>query len=126
MSCVETACAHIACSGWICFSKRPEASLRSASFSDVRWMLGPIQVAASIRTRVVVSETSERWPPITPAIDVGPSASSITTISESSVRSTSSRVVTRSPSFARRTTSVAPATLSRSKACSGCPVRSIT
>ena len=122
ISAVETACAHIACSGWICFSKRPDASLRSARRRDVRWMLGPTHVAASIRTRVVASETSERWPPITPAIDVGPSPSSITTISASSVRSTSSSVVTFSPSFARRTTRVEPATLSRSKACSGWPV----
>ena len=48
-------------------------------------MLGPIQVATSISTRVVPSWTSERAPPMTPAIDVGPSASSMTSISASSV-----------------------------------------
>ena len=32
---VDTACASIACSGWIPFSNRPDASLRSPSFSDV-------------------------------------------------------------------------------------------
>ena len=52
-----------------------------------------------------LSRTSERAPPITPAIEVGPSASSITHISASSVRSTSSSVVIVSPSRARRTTS---------------------
>ena len=89
-------------------------------------MFGPFQVAASISTRVVPAWTSERAPPITPAIDVGPSASSITTMSASSVRSTSSSVVIVSPSRARRTISVPPATRSASKACSGWPVSSIT
>ena len=49
--------------------------MRSASRVDVRWMFGPFQVAASISTRVVVSRTSERSPPMIPAIDVGPSSS---------------------------------------------------
>ena len=44
-------------------------------------MLGPTQVAASIATRVVVSDTSDTWPPITPASDVGPSASEISAMS---------------------------------------------
>ena len=56
------------------------AAQRRAS-SEVRWTFGPSQVATSISTRVVPSWTSERAPPITPAIDVGPSSSSITTIS---------------------------------------------
>ena len=43
-------------------------------------MFGPFQFAASISTRVVPSLTSERMPPITPAIEVGPSASSITSM----------------------------------------------
>ena len=100
--------------------------MRRPSRVDVRWMFGPFHVAASISTRVVESRTSERAPPITPAIDVGPSASSITHISASSLRSTSSSVVIASPSRARRTTSVPPATRSASKACIGCPVSSIT
>ena len=99
--------------------------MRRPSRVDVRWMFGPCQVAASISTRVVPACTSERAPPITPAIEVGPSASSITTICASSVRSASSSVVMRSPSRARRTTSVPPATRSASKACIGWPVSSI-
>ncbi len=89
-------------------------------------MFGPSQVATSISTRVVASPTSERAPPITPAIDVGPSASSMTTMSESSARTWPSSVSIFSPSAARRTTSRPPATRSRSNACSGWPVRSIT
>ena len=85
-------------------------------------MFGPSQVATSISTRVVSSSTSERAPPITPAIDVGPSSSAIRTMSASSVRVAPSSVSTCSPSCARRTTSRCPATRSRSKACSGCPV----
>ena len=88
-------------------------------------MLGPSQVATSSSTRVVSGATSERAPPISPAIDVGPSASSITTISESSSRVWPSSVCTCSPSRARRTVSRPPATRSRSKACSGWPVSSI-
>ena len=89
-------------------------------------MFGPFQVAASISTRVVLSRTSERAPPMTPAIDVGPSASSITQTSGSSVRRTSSSVVIVSPARPRRTTSVPPATRSASNACIGWPVSSIT
>ena len=89
-------------------------------------MFGPFQFAASISTRVVPSLTSERAPPMIPAIDVGPSASSITSICESSVRSTSSSVVIVSPSRARRTVSEPPATRSASNACSGWPPSSIT
>ena len=64
-------------SGGSPFSKRAEASLRSPSAHAVRWMFGPFQFATSSSTRVVDSPTSERAPPITPAIEVGPSASSI-------------------------------------------------
>ncbi len=88
-------------------------------------MLGPFHVATSISTRVVSGATSERAPPISPAIDVGPSPSSITTISPSSVRVCPSSVSTCSPSCARRTVSVAPATRSRSNACSGWPLSSM-
>ena len=88
-------------------------------------MSGPFQLATSSSTRVVPAPTSERAPPISPAIEVGPSASSITTISPSSVRVCPSSVCTCSPSAARRTVRRAPATRSRSKACSGWPVSSI-
>jgi len=74
------------CSGCSPFSNRADASLRSPSRQEARWMFGPLQVATSSSTRVVSGPTSERAPPISPAIEVGPSASSITTISESSVR----------------------------------------
>ena len=114
------------CSGWSPFSNRVEASERRPSRVDVRWMFGPFQVAASISTRVVVSRTSERSPPMIPAIDVGPSSSQMITMSASSVRSTSSSVVIVSPSSARRTTSRPPATRSKSNACIGWPLASIT
>ncbi len=89
-------------------------------------MFGPTQVAASISTREVSSETSEIWPPITPAIPLGPSASQTSAISVLKVRSTSSSVVIFSPALARRTTIRPPRTRSRSKAWSGWPVVSIT
>ena len=99
-----------------------EASLRRPSVSDVRWMFGPFQVATSISTRVVSRETSDRAPPITPAIEVGPSSSSISTISASSV---ADLPVERLELLARRgppDRERAPATRSRSNACSGWPV----
>jgi hypothetical protein len=89
-------------------------------------MFGPTHVAASISTRVVSPETSEMSPPITPAIPLGPSASHTRAISSVKVRSTPSRVVIFSPARARRTMICRPRTLSRSNACSGCPVASIT
>ena len=119
-------CAAIACSGWSCFSKRAEASVRRPSAFEVRMMFGPTQVAASIRTRVVCSDTSEIWPPMIPAIPLGPSASQTSATSDVKVRSTSSRVVIVSPSAARRTTMRAPRTSSRSNAWSAWPVQSIT
>ena len=116
----------IPCSGWSPFSNRVEASERRPSRVDVRWMFGPFQVAASISTRVVESRTSERSPPMIPAIDVGPSSSQMISMSASNVRSTSSSVVIVSPSSARRTTSRPPATRSKSNACIGWPLASIT
>ena len=112
-------------SGWSCFSNRVDASERRPSAFDVLSTFGPTHVAASIRTRVVASETSEIWPPMIPAMPDGPSASPTSAIEESKVRSTSSRVVIRSPSSAHRTTIFAPRTSSRSKACIGWPVSSI-
>ncbi len=89
-------------------------------------MLGPFQVATSSRTRVVASETSETWPPMIPAIPVGRSRSQTSTVSASKLRSTPSRVVIFSPSRAVRTMISPPGTLSRSKACKGWAVISIT
>ncbi len=89
-------------------------------------MVGPSKVAASSRTRVVPAETSANSAPKIPAMTAGRSASQIASIEPSSVRSCPSSVVIDSPSPARRTTIRPPASRSRSKAWSGCPVRSIT
>ena len=89
-------------------------------------MLVPFQFATSSSTRVVSSETSETWPPMIPAMPEGPRLSQTSTVSASKVRSTSSSVVIFSPSLAARTVSAPSGTLSRSKACSGCAVSSIT
>ena len=116
----------MASSGWSCFSNRVLASVRSPSRPDVRRMFVPTQVAASISTRVVPEETSATWPPMTPAIPEGPSPSHTSAASLVNVRSTPSSVVIVSPSRARRTTMRPPRTRSRSKACRGCAVTSIT
>ena len=89
-------------------------------------MLTPFQVATSSSTLVVESLTSETRPPMIPATPVGPSRSQTSTASESKRRSTPSSVVIVSPSRAVRTMISPPGTLSRSKACSGCAVISIT
>ncbi len=89
-------------------------------------MLTPFQVATSSSTRVVESETSETWPPMIPAIPEGPSRSQTSTASSSKLRSTPSSVVIFSPWLAVRIVSAPPGTSSRSKACSGCAVSSIT
>ena len=77
MSFVATICASIACSTDNPFSKRALASERRPSFGDVAWMFGPSQLATSMSTRVVSGWTSERIPPMTPAIEVGPSSSAM-------------------------------------------------
>ena len=90
-------------------------------------MLVPFQLATSSRTRVVSSETSETWPPMIPAIPDGPvRVADEHRLGVEASRSTPSRVVIVSPSAAARTISAPPGTLSRSKACSGCAVSSIT
>ncbi len=70
-------CASRVCSTGSDFSKRPDASVRTAMAHEALWIDGPCQVATSIATRVVVASTSERSPPMMPATDVGPSASEI-------------------------------------------------
>ncbi len=126
MSRVATAWPSSVCSGARPFSKRALASLRRPSFCDVAWMFAAFQLAASMRTRVVSACTSERLPPMTPAIEVGPAASAMRQTSASTVRVWSSSVTTCSPSVARRTTRRRPSIRSRSKACIGWPVSSIT
>ncbi len=108
------------------FSKRLLASLRMPVCISVRRMLGPLKLAASRTTSVVVSSTSASTEPNTPAITRGFSTSAITSIWPSSVRSTSSSVTILSPLFARRAMSVPPQILPASKACRGCPQPSIT
>ena len=61
-----------------------------------------------------------------PAIPEGPFSSQTRTVSASKRRSSPSRVVIVSPSSAARTVSAPSGTLSRSKACSGWAVSSIT
>ncbi len=100
--------------------------MRSPSIDDVRRMFTPFQVAASSRIREVEPATSETWPPMIPAMPVGPSRSHTRTVCSSNVRSEPSSVVIVSPSRAVRTMISPPGTRSRSKACSGCAVMSIT
>ncbi len=69
--------------------------------------------------------TSVVAPPITPASEIGPDSSVTTMSSGSSARSTSSSVVSFSPSAARRTT-IPPLSDGVSNACMGWPVSSIT
>ena len=89
-------------------------------------MLTPFQVATSSSTLVVVSLTSETRPPMIPATPVGPLRSQTRTVSVSNRRSFPSSVVIVSPSRAARTMISPPGTLSRSNACSGWLVSSIT
>ena len=84
---VATIWARSARSGWSCFSNRDEASDRRLRSREVRRMLGPFQVAASIRTEVVESETSDTAPPMTPATAAGPLLSQTRTVSDETSRS---------------------------------------
>ena len=108
------------------FSNRPLDSDRRPSASDVRRMVGPSNAAASSSRRVVPSFTSTSSAPMMPAMTHGRSASQMASMSGLSARLWPSRVVTGSPSPARRTTTAGPAMRSRSNACSGWPVSSIT
>ncbi len=77
--------------------------------------------ADSISTRRVDGRTSVVSPPMIPAIASGSAPAVIRVSPESITRSRPSRVRSRSPSAARRTTIRRPGTRSRSKACSGWP-----
>ena len=71
------------------------------------------QCAASTSTRVVVADISVVSPPITPPRPMIPESSVTTRSSGESARSAPSRVVSRSPSTARRTR-IGPCSLSAS------------
>ena len=124
---VATAWASSAPSGGRPFSKRAEASLRRPIFDDVRLMFGPFQVATSSSTRVVVScdLRAQRRPSRRRATSARRRRRSRRRRGRARApgRRASSIV---SPSRAARTTSRPPAMRSRSKACSGWPVSSIT
>ena len=90
-------------------------------------MGGQVSEASSGTTRVLM----EAAPRVRPNVlshpnALGPSASQTSATSGLKLRSTPSGVVIVSPSRARRTTMREPRTSSRSKACSGCDVQSIT
>ena len=123
-----TACACMHCSGCRPFSKRPEASLRR-----------PERPRGAVDVRPAPGRDLEQHPPrVRPHLRAraahharrstsGPSASSITTISPSSVRVWPSSVSHAArPRAPGARSAVAPATRSRSNACSGWPVSSIT
>ena len=107
-------------------SKRIDASVLRPSFLLVRRTDAGSKYALSIATRVVVADTSDARPPITPATATAWSRSAITSIDASSVRASPSRVVSRSPAFAMRTMSDPPASFAASNACIGWPISSIT
>ena len=93
------------------------AALAAASVMGVDVRTGVL--ALSNATAFVAADTSEAAPPITPATACARSASAITSIPGSRVRSTPSSVLMTSPFFARRARSSAPASFARSKACIG-------
>ena len=72
------------------------------------------------------SPISVSSPPMIPASAIARSASAITRSSGTSSRSTPSRVRSRSPGAARRTTIRPPASVGKSNACSGLPSASMT
>jgi hypothetical protein len=105
-------------------SHRLDASLCSLCRRQVRATITGSQCAASNSTSTVDGRTSEVSPPITAASEIGPVSSQITMSSGSSVRAVPSRVVSRSPARARRTTS-GPRNAARSNACIGWPSSSM-
>ena len=119
--------ARMQSSGCSPFSNRADASERSPSLREVRRMLVPFQLADLEQDPGRLSETSETWPPMIPAIPEGPSRSQTRTVSASKVRSTPSRVVIRLALGGGADDQRSPSgTRSRSKAWSGCAVSSIT
>ena len=100
--------------------------MRSPIFLAPQRTVTPSKIAASYTTVGVSSRISELRPPMTPATAMPPSLSAITSIELSSVRSTSSSVVSFSPSCARRTVISRPRMVRMSNACIGWPYSSIT
>ena len=107
-------------------SKRCEASVCIPSPLAVLRMLAGSQYAASSATTVVVSPTSLAAPPITPARARALLGPATTPASGPRVRSTPSRVMSRSPSRARRTLTRPSGMWRRSKAWVGWPISIIT
>ncbi len=106
-------------------SLRLPASEVSLWRRPVRNIARASQWAASISTRVVVADISVVWPPITPPSPMMPESSVTTRSSVERARSLPSRVVSRSPSAARRTR-IGPASLSASYPWMGRPSSNMT
>ncbi len=105
-------------------SNRAEASENSRWRRLIRAVPAAEKCAASITRSRDSSVISVASPPMVPAIEIGPEASVIRMSSGLSSRTTWSRVSSRSPGWARRTT-IGPVSRSRSNACSGWPSSSI-
>ena len=106
-------------------SLRLPASEVSLCRRPVRNIAVASQCADSTSTRVVVSDISVVWPPMTPPRPMIPESSVTTRSSVDRARSVPSRVVSRSPSAARRTR-IGPVSLSASYPWIGRPSSSIT
>ena len=96
------------------FSKMPEASVLSPTLLEDFLIFAPLNVAASNKTVCTSSVIFEFSPPIIPARPISFSASQIISISESSFLTCPSSVWNVSPSFARRTMILLPATFFKS------------
>ena len=107
-------------------SKRCEASVCIPRDLAVLRMARGFQYAASRATTRVSSETSLDAPPMIPARARALSGPATTPARAPSVRSTSSRVSSFSPSRAQRTHRRASGIRARSKAWEGCPISNMT
>ncbi len=107
-------------------SNRYDASVFIRSAVRVRRVLTGSKLAASSSTDVVFSSISVLAPPITPASPIASRESAMHSIGGFSARRTPSSVSSVSPGRAALTTMRLSRTLSKSKACSGCPYSSIT
>ena len=85
------------------FSNFAEASVRIPSARAVLRMVVPSKLADSKTTSTVSSTISEFSPPMMPARPTARVSSAMTSILEFSLRTLPSRVVSSSPSLARRT-----------------------
>ena len=108
------------------FSNRRLASERRAKRWPVRRMLTGSNTADSMAISIVASVISLAAPPMTPAMPIGPLVSAMIKVSGVSSRSTWSRVSSRSPGSARRTTIVPSWTALPSKVWVGLPSSSMT